>query len=55
MAFAGRSNLGIRADARYYATSRTNRTTGDLADQVTESLLSGLDFWRTNIGIAYQW
>ena len=55
MAFAG--NVGIRGDVRYYRAFNngvsTNATTP--ADVFAQSLLSGLDFWRANVGIALRW
>lgn len=47
--------IGFRADARYYKTetNATNQTTPIGA--FTDSLLTGLDFWRANIGIAVRW
>jgi len=55
MAFAG--NVGIRADVRYYRTTTENNpdTTLPVGDQLTRQLLSGLAFWRTNIGVAFRW
>lgn len=55
MAFAG--NVGVRGDVRYYRAFHsdisTNATTA--ADIFAQNLLSGLDFWRANIGIAVRW
>ncbi len=56
MGFAG--NVGIRGDVRYYRAFAsndiaTNATTP--ADVFAQNLLSGLDFWRANIGIAVRW
>jgi outer membrane protein with beta-barrel domain len=50
-------SVGIRADVRYYhASSNNNTTLADVAaDRLTENLLSGLSFWRANIGIAFRW
>ena len=56
MGFAG--NVGIRADVRYFRafTNNTVTTTGNTAaDAFAQNLLSGLDFWRANIGIAVRW
>src|SRR5262245_27423088 len=54
MAFAG--NVGFRADIRFYRTSSTNTFTAvGVADQLAETLLSGLKFWRANVGVAFQW
>jgi hypothetical protein len=56
LGFAG--NVGIRGDVRYFRafTNNTVTTTGSTASDVfAQSLLSGLDFWRANIGIAVRW
>jgi opacity protein-like surface antigen len=53
-AFAGRS-VGLRADVRYYKATGSASLTGTPAQTVTDSLLSGLDFWRANIGVAFRW
>ena len=56
MGFAG--NVGIRGDVRYFRsfTNNTVTTTGNTAaDALAQNLLSGLDFWRANIGIAIRW
>ncbi len=56
MGFAG--NVGIRGDVRYFRsfTNNTVTTTGNTAaDAFAQNLLSGLDFWRANIGIAIRW
>ena len=56
MGFAG--NVGIRGDVRYFRafTNNTVTTTGSNASDVfAQNLLSGLDFWRANIGIAVRW
>jgi hypothetical protein len=56
MGFAG--NVGIRGDVRYFRAFTNNAvtTTGSTAaDVFAQNLLSGLDFWRANIGIAVRW
>jgi hypothetical protein len=56
MGFAG--NVGIRGDVRYFRAFTNNAvtTTGSTAaDAFAQNLLSGLDFWRANIGIAVRW
>jgi hypothetical protein len=66
MGFGG--NVGIRADVRYFrgfadsavedalgldpGTIDPNSTPGG---QLASSILSGLDFWRANIGLAFRW
>jgi len=52
--FAG--NIGFRADVRHYHSSADdNRTATIDADRLTEDLVSGLSFWRANVGIAFRW
>ena len=52
--FAG--NVGVRADVRWFhSSSDDNRTATIIADQLTENIVSGLSFWRANIGIAFRW
>jgi len=57
MGFAG--NVGIRGDVRYFrAFTNSNAAIGTgstAADAFAQNLLSGLDFWRANIGIAVRW
>lgn len=56
MAFSG--NVGIRADVRYYRAFTNNDLTTNTstpADVFAQNLLSGLDFWRANLGIAVRW
>jgi hypothetical protein len=56
MGFAG--PVGLRADVRYYrAFSRDvlSTDTNSPADALSQNLLSGLDFWRANIGVAFRW
>ncbi len=56
MGFAG--NVGVRGDVRYFRAfvNDTVTTTGSSpADVFSQNLLSGLDFWRANIGIAVRW
>jgi hypothetical protein len=54
MGFVGK--VGFRGDVRYFhaGTVDTFATTTEV-DQFTESLLSGLHFWRANAGIAFLW
>ena len=54
MGFIG--NVGFRGDIRYFRA----RTDNDLADIVpvdalTQTVLSGIEFWRANIGVALRW
>jgi hypothetical protein len=56
MAFSGR--WGVRADVRHYAaTSSTDVVLVRSAspDDLTSGLLSGLEFWRTDVGVAFRW
>jgi hypothetical protein len=55
-AFAGK--WGVRGDIRCYNTSTNDpgkNLTGTPSDTFTQSLLSGLSFWRGNMGVAYRW
>ena len=56
MAFAS-PNIGIRTDVRYYRASDNNSVDLDdpLADELGDSVLSGLKYWRANIGMALRW
>ncbi len=50
------ANVGLRADVRYFRTrSSTNANPASTADAFASNLLSGLDFWRANIGVAVRW
>lgn len=56
MGFSG--NWGFRGDLRYYKTSVDNNV--DLLDVgngnlFTQSVLSGLAFWKANVGVAFRW
>jgi len=56
MGFAGR--WGFRGDVRYYrATSTSNIDLFDLGTgtNFTNAVLSGLRFWKANVGVAYRW
>ena len=53
MAFAGK--VGVRGDARYYHANTITLDATNLANRVTQSLLSDLHFWRADIGVAFQW
>jgi hypothetical protein len=54
MAFAG--NIGVRADVRYFRTPTLNEfSSTTAADQFTETLVSGLRYWKANIGLAFTW
>lgn len=53
-AFAGNS-VGIRADVRYFQATTANTITGTPPNVATEALLSGINFWRANIGVSFRW
>ena len=53
MAFVGK--VGVRADARYYHANTFTLDATNFANLVTQSLLSDLNFWRADVGIAFQW
>jgi opacity protein-like surface antigen len=53
-AFAGRT-IGLRADVRYFKATTTDTFTGTAVQNATDALLSGIDFWRANIGVAFRW
>jgi hypothetical protein len=66
MGFAG--NVGVRADVRYFrgfsddsVEDALNLDPGTIDDdtspgsQAASGILSGLDFWRANIGLAFRW
>jgi outer membrane protein with beta-barrel domain len=53
MGFAG--NVGFRADVRYYRASTNESLSSTPAGQLSESLLSGLRYWRANAGLAIRW
>jgi hypothetical protein len=53
-AFLG--NVGLRGDVRYYrATKDDNLSATTATGRFTQALLSGLDFWRANVGVALRW
>ena len=53
MAFAG--GVGFRADVRYFRTSSESEVVDSIAEQVASNLITGLSFWRANIGVAFRW
>lgn len=49
-------SVGFRADIRYYkvpGNDTLSETT--VANLFTEDLLSGINFWRGNVGVAFRW
>ena len=56
--FAFADRWGVRADIRYYQAqdfSTNNLNNGTVPSDFTQALLSGLNYWRANLGIAYRW
>ena len=57
--FAYADRWGIRGDVRYYDVTNfsTNTLTngGNVASNYTQALLSGLNYWRANLGLSYRW
>jgi hypothetical protein len=53
MAFAGK--VGVRGDARYFHANAFTPDSRNLANLVTQNLLSDLNFWRADVGVAFQW
>jgi hypothetical protein len=57
--FAYAGHWGVRGDIRYYNVSTNDTGKINLADSTaenfTQALLSGLNYWRANLGVAYRW
>jgi hypothetical protein len=56
--FAFASRWGVRGDVRYYQASTFDQEklqNGTFANDFTQALISGLTFWRANLGVAYRW
>jgi hypothetical protein len=57
--FAFADRWGIRGDIRHYRSSTFDQDKlqngPTFADDYTQSLLSGLTFWRANLGVAFRW
>jgi opacity protein-like surface antigen len=58
--FAYANRWGIRADARWYdatnsSTSSLLRNGVNVPANYTQALLSGLSYWRANLGLSYRW
>jgi len=57
MLFAG--HVGVRTDVRRYKASTSDElealTFNTPADTFTRALLSGLEFWRASVGVAFRW
>jgi hypothetical protein len=49
---------GIRADVRFYDVAKfstNNLTNGTVPSDFTQGLLSGLNYWRANLGLSFRW
>ena len=56
--FLGAGQWGIRADVRFYDVAKfsTNTlTNGSVPSDFTQALLSGLNYWRANLGLTFRW
>jgi opacity protein-like surface antigen len=56
--FAYANQWGIRADIRYYKAqdfSTNNLNNGTVPSDFTQALLSGLNYWRANLGVSFRW
>ena len=56
--FAYANKWGIRADIRYYQAqdfSTNNLNNGTVPSDFTQALLSGLNYWRANLGVSFRW
>jgi len=57
MGFAG--SWGFRADVRWFKTSTTNEVSNvnvtSSPDDLTRAFLSGLQYWRGSVGVAFRW
>jgi hypothetical protein len=49
-------NVGVRGDVRWYNVDvERDFTASNARDLFTLGLLSGLEYWRANIGVAFRW
>jgi hypothetical protein len=53
MMFAG--HFGVRGDVRFYSAKEEDDTLPATPAGVTAAALSGLTFWRANLGLAVRW
>jgi len=56
--FLGAGQWGLRADVRFYDVAKfsTNTlTNGSVPSDFTQALLSGLNYWRANLGVSFRW
>ena len=54
MAFAT-DRVGVRGDVRYYHANSDTNIAGSPADQLVESIVSGVHFWRATGGLSVRW
>jgi len=54
--FVFASKWGVRADVRYYdaSTFESDKLNNNVND-FTQALVSGLTYWRANLGLAFRW
>ncbi len=49
-------NVGVRGDVRWYNVDvERDFTASNARDVFTLGLLSGLEYWRANVGVAFRW
>jgi len=56
--FAYANRWGIRGDIRYYKAqdfSTNNLNNSTVQSDFTQALLSGLNYWRANLGVSFRW
>ncbi len=53
MGYAG--NVGVRGDVRYFRAFTNDNIDLAAGDALAQTVLSGLNFWRANIGVAVRW
>jgi opacity protein-like surface antigen len=56
--FAYADHWGVRGDIRYYNVSSNGNDrnpTESTTENFTQALLSGLNYWRANLGVAFRW
>jgi hypothetical protein len=54
MAFTN-NRIGLRGDLRYYHAFTDSNFSGSAPDQLMESIVSGLNFWRASGGVSVRW
>ena len=54
MAFSN-TRFGVRGDLRYYHAFSDTNFQGSAPDQLMESIVSGLNFWRATGGVTVRW